>query len=49
MLITPAIATHKKCFKCGYKTEDMRGTYCKCGGFLYVISQVYGPKPVKKK
>ena len=49
MMIIPAISTHKKCFKCGNTTSNMEETTCKCGGFLYVISQIYGPKVVKKK
>ena len=39
---------YKKCFKCGYITDKMHESSCKCGGFLYVCGGYYVPK-VKPK
>lgn len=47
MMTTPAISTHKKCFRCGNTTSDMKKTTCKCGGFLYMVIQIYTPKTGK--
>lgn len=49
MMIRPAIPVYKRCLKCGYETSNMEETTCKCGGFLYMVSQTYGPKVEKKK
>lgn len=43
-----AMASHRKCLKCGSSTNDLHKTKCKCGGYLYLVSQIYTPK-VKQK
>lgn len=43
-----AIGTYRRCYKCNSTTTDITQTKYKCGGFLYLISQVYTPKVAKK-
>jgi len=44
-----AIGTHRKCYKCGCTTNNLEATRCECGGFLYLISQLYMPKVAKEQ
>lgn len=44
-----ATATHRKCFRRGSSTTDVTKDKCKCGGYMYLISQIYTPKIVKKE
>lgn len=44
-----AIGTYRKCYKCGYITNNVEATKCECGGFLYLISQIYMPKAAKEQ
>lgn len=39
-----AIPIYRKYYKCGYTTITMSEEKCKCGGYLYLISQYYIPK-----
>ena len=43
-----AIGTYRKCYKCGYITNNTEAIKCECGGFLYLISQIYMPKVEKR-
>lgn len=43
-----AIGSYRKCYKCGSTTKDITKTKCKCGVFLYLISQLYMPKVAEK-
>lgn len=43
-----AIGTYRKCYRCSSITADIIQTKCKCGGFLYLISQIYTPEVAKK-
>lgn len=36
-----AIGTYRKCYKCGCITNNVEAIKCECGGFLYLISQIY--------
>ncbi len=38
------IIRYKKCFCCGKKTTDLKKYTCKCGGFLYPISEYYSTR-----
>lgn len=42
-----AIGTYRKCYKCGCITNNVEAIKCECGGFLYLISQIYMPKTAK--
>lgn len=44
-----AIGIYRKCYKCGSATNKLDATKCECGGFLYLISQVYMPKTAKEQ
>lgn len=48
MKTTETQATHRKCYRCGHIETDINKTKCECGGFLYLISQIYVPKVEKK-
>lgn len=40
-----ALPIYRKCYKCGYtNSNDLNNDKCKCGGYLYLISQIYTPK-----
>lgn len=43
-----ALPIYRKCYKCGYtNSNDLNNDKCKCGGYLYLISQIYTPKVSK--
>lgn len=44
-----AIGTYRKCYKCGSITNNVEATKCECGGFLYLISQIYMQKAAKEQ
>lgn len=44
-----AIGTYRKCYKCGCITNNVEAIKCECGGFLYLISQIYMPKAAKEQ
>ncbi len=44
-----AIGTYRKCYKCGCITNNVEATKRECGGFLYLISQIYMPKAAKEQ
>ena len=43
------IGTYRKCYKCGCITNNVEAIKCECGGFLYLISQIYMPKTAKEQ
>lgn len=44
-----AIGTYRKCYKCDCITNNVEAIKCECGGFLYLISQIYMPKTAKEQ
>lgn len=43
MTVSTAVGTYRKCFNCGTTTTDFEKTHCECGGYMHMISQLYGP------
>lgn len=42
-------ASHRKCYRCGRTTTDLNTTMCKCGKYMYLVSQIYSPKVAAEK
>ena len=40
--------SYRKCYKCGKITNDIRVNQCECGGYMYLMGQIYSPK-IKKQ
>lgn len=40
--------SYRKYYKCGNTTNDIKVNECSCGGYMYLIGQIYSPK-IKKQ
>lgn len=43
-----ALPIYRKCYKCGeIRSNDLSNEKCKCGNYMYLISQIYSQKAKK--